>query len=208
MLYTYLSTSIDFQIESSNKSDGYLNTDTSHIYHGDLLGESGSFVFGSVINGVFEGKIVTEKEAYYVENSKHYFSKENLTNSSSHSVIYKESDVDDPYENKRSGHPSGCGINDKVAHWMENIQNSAFNQNEDPIENYDHLFKTHQDSILPNLKFSNKYSREANSIENILSHKRLKRTATREDNKNTCSLYIQTDPLIWRHIREGIADVS
>ncbi|KAM8714727.1 hypothetical protein ACLKA7_001136 [Drosophila subpalustris] len=28
----------------------------------------------------------------------------------------------------------------------------------------------------------------------------------REDNKNTCSLYIQTDPLIWRHIREGIAD--
>lgn len=30
----------------------------------------------------------------------------------------------------------------------------------------------------------------------------------REDNKNTCSLYIQTDPLIWRHIREGIADVS
>lgn len=30
----------------------------------------------------------------------------------------------------------------------------------------------------------------------------------REDNKNTCSLYIQTDPLIWRHIREGISDVS
>lgn len=33
-------------------------------------------------------------------------------------------------------------------------------------------------------------------------------TSGREDNKNTCSLYIQTDPLIWRHIREGIADVS
>lgn len=33
-------------------------------------------------------------------------------------------------------------------------------------------------------------------------------SARREDNKNTCSLYIQTDPLIWRHIREGIADVS
>jgi len=28
------------------------------------------------------------------------------------------------------------------------------------------------------------------------------------NDKNTCSLYIQTDPLIWRHIREGIADVS
>lgn len=48
-----------------------------------------------------------------------------------------------------------------------------------------------------------------------LVHKRVRRasgisgsTVRREDNKNTCSLYIQTDPLIWRHIREGIADVS
>lgn len=41
------------------------------------------------------------------------------------------------------------------------------------------------------------------------SHERAKRAARpKEDNKNTCSLYIQTDPLIWRHIREGIADVS
>lgn len=173
-----------------------------------MSGQPGSFVFGSVINGVFEGKIVTEKEAYYVENIKHYSLKDSHTNSSGHSVIYKETDVDDPYVNKRSGHPSGCGINDKVAQWMENIQNSAFNQNEDPIESYDHLFKRRHDSILPNSKYSSKYSREANLLENIRSHKRLKRTATREDNKNTCSLYIQTDPLIWRHIREGISDVS
>lgn len=41
------------------------------------------------------------------------------------------------------------------------------------------------------------------------SHARAKRAARpKEDNRNTCSLYIQTDPLIWRHIREGIADVS
>lgn len=171
------------------------------------MGQPGSFVFGSVINGVFEGKIVTEKEAYYVENSKHYFPKEDRLNSSSHSVIYKENDVDDPYVNKRPGHPSGCGINDKVSQWMENIQNSAFNQNEDTVDNYDHLFKRQHEDKISNSKFSNKYSREANILENIRSHKRLKRTA-REDNKNTCSLYIQTDPLIWRHIREGIADVS
>lgn len=42
-------------------------------------------------------------------------------------------------------------------------------------------------------------------------HERVRRAAgsgpRREDNKNTCSLYIQTDPLIWRHIREGIAEV-
>ncbi|KAL5282018.1 ADAM10 family protein [Megaselia abdita] len=198
--------SSNLKIESSNKNDGNLDVDTSHIYQGDLLGQPGSFVFGSVINGVFEGKIVSEKEAYYVENLRHYYLNKDSSNSSSHSVIYKETDVEDPYEKKRPGHPSGCGINDKVAQWMENIQNSAFNQNEDPINNYDHLFKKQHESILTSSKFSNKYSREANVLENIRSHKRLKRTATREDNKNTCSLYIQTDPLIWRHIREGIAD--
>lgn len=173
----------------------------------------GSFVFGSVLNGVFEGKIITDKESYYVENSKYYFPKDKgHHNRSIHSVIYKESHVDDPYVNKRPGHPSGCGINDKVAQWMESIQNSELNQNEDPIvvddDNVDHIFKGRQGENLSSPKYINKYTREANILENTRSHKRLKRTATREDNKNTCSLYIQTDPLIWRHIREGIADVS
>lgn len=46
-----------------------------------------------------------------------------------------------------------------------------------------------------------KYSKEANA--------RVKRaTQSRYQEKNTCSLYIQTDPLIWRHIRESIPDVS
>lgn len=41
------------------------------------------------------------------------------------------------------------------------------------------------------------------------SHERVRRaTRPKEENKNTCSLYIQTDPLIWRHIRDSIADVS
>lgn len=47
-----------------------------------------------------------------------------------------------------------------------------------------------------------KYSKEAN--ENFSRHKR---AARRDDKKNTCSLYIQTDPLIWRHIRETFPEV-
>lgn len=65
-----------------------------------------------------------------------------------------------------------------------------------------------------------KYSKEANvrgedeSFSNsndwhTWSHDRVRRATTRkDDNRNTCSLYIQTDPLIWRHIREGVVDVS
>lgn len=46
-----------------------------------------------------------------------------------------------------------------------------------------------------------KYSREANEP----SHRRTRRaTRPKEDNKNTCSLFIQTDPLIWRHISEQV----
>lgn len=49
----------------------------------------------------------------------------------------------------------------------------------------------------------NKYSREVN--EGSSSHYRNKRaTKPREENKNTCSLFIQTDPLIWRHISEQV----
>lgn len=37
------------------------------------------------------------------------------------------------------------------------------------------------------------------------SRKRSKRaTRPKEENKNTCSLFIQTDPLIWRHIGEQV----
>lgn len=49
----------------------------------------------------------------------------------------------------------------------------------------------------------NKYSKEANE-----AYSRGKRAARSEENKNTCSLYIQTDPLIWRHIREGFPEVN
>lgn len=50
----------------------------------------------------------------------------------------------------------------------------------------------------------NKYSKEANEGS---SHSRQKRGTRRDENRNTCSLYIQTDPLIWKHIREGFPEV-
>lgn len=50
----------------------------------------------------------------------------------------------------------------------------------------------------------NKYSRAANTGE----HSRSRRAARDDSNRNTCSLYIQTDPLLWRHVREGFSDVS
>lgn len=66
-----------------------------------LTGESGSVVFGSLLDGVFEGKIISSKEAYYVEKASRYLPQRNDSNV--HSVIYKDSDVEDPYTDRREG---------------------------------------------------------------------------------------------------------
>ncbi|XP_017032221.1 disintegrin and metalloproteinase domain-containing protein 10 isoform X1 [Drosophila kikkawai] len=343
----------------SNKLDFYdskgpIDVSTDHIYEGEVIGDRNSYVFGSIHNGVFEGKIITERDAYYVEHAKHYFptnrtattpttpskfstttstprstikntqptrplgpqqlnsnnnrtafdsktenftkkiaesttaSPDSSSSSSSstttfppttensheakednaedgldfHSIIYKESHVEDAYENVREGHVAGCGITDEVSQWMENIQNSAVEELPEPMsKDYQKLHRKqlHKKSAPqqephphPPKKYISgdddfkyphqKYSKEANFAEGAfydpstgsrlgssanladwhqLVHERVRRATDgaggsggssggpgrgREDNKNTCSLYIQTDPLIWRHIREGIAD--
>lgn len=38
-----------------------------------MIGDRNSYVFGSILDGVFEGKIITERDAYYVEHAKRYF---------------------------------------------------------------------------------------------------------------------------------------
>lgn len=46
-----------------------------------------------------------------------------------------------------------------------------------------------------------KYSKEANTR----GGRSKRATRPKEENKNTCSLFIETDPLIWRHISEQVS---
>lgn len=272
----------NLQVVSS--TDGPVAVDLSHVYEGRLVDDPMSVVHGSVIDGVFEGKIITERDTYFVEHAKHYFPE--IKNASAagrrrsdlldrfkysvgeggdnaeeeegdekegsdvdvkldfHSVIYKDEHVDDPYAHKRKGHVSGCGINEEVKSWMDQIQNSAVETEEEDSDsedsvnnnndnNKDERFRDKKDPKEGEKSRSEesareelgefpmpyqKYSKEANAARDAkdsesmwhrATHERVKRAARpREDNKNTCSLYIQTDPLIWRHIREGIIEVS
>uniref|UniRef100_A0A336M3J2 ADAM10 endopeptidase n=1 Tax=Culicoides sonorensis TaxID=179676 RepID=A0A336M3J2_CULSO len=238
-----------------DSTNGPLNVDTSHIYHGEVVGDSKSHVFGSLHDGVFEGKIITGKDSYYVEKARHYFPNQSYVDSMGfHSVIYNEKHVGDPYEHLREGHAPGCGITDEVSEWMDRVQNAAVteeeknkyinktknlplqtsdssdiksnNNNKNNNSNYKskNVKKYHPHQHYKNVedfKFPyEKYTKEANfrddrheseqDSENwhFDSHERVRRAAQRQkdDNRNTCSLYIQTDPLIWRHIREGVAD--
>ncbi|XP_063702279.1 disintegrin and metalloproteinase domain-containing protein 10 isoform X2 [Culicoides brevitarsis] len=255
-----------------DSTNGPVNVDASHIYHGDVIGDSKSHVFGSLHDGVFEGKIITARDSFYVEKARHYFP--NASSVDFHSVIYNERHVGDPYEHLREGHAPGCGITDEISDWMDRVQNSAVTEDEEnknPIfhknkinnnKNSDNNSKKHNIKAPPthhkkhqplkNSDSSNnsgnsdsnnnpdstnkykkskfpkkfaedfrfpyeKYTKEANFRDNTSrsqehwheeSHERVRRAAQRQkdDNKNTCSLYIQTDPLIWRHIRDGVAE--
>lgn len=189
-----------------------------------MLGDKDSFVHGSISEGVFHGRIVTSNDVYFVEKAHFYFPNHSHVEDGFHSVIYKDKHVIDPYKEKRTVHPNGCGLTEDVSHWMDRIQSGAADEpvdeeveivqlkaaNGDDSEKpaaaaktndslyYQHVNNRIYDDIDENAHPHRKYSKEANS--------RQKR-ATRYQEKNTCSLYIQTDPLIWRHIRESIPDV-
>ncbi|XP_053672459.1 disintegrin and metalloproteinase domain-containing protein 10 [Anopheles nili] len=267
---------------------GPVQVDSSHIYHGELVGDPKSFVFGSIFDGVFEGKVITSDHEYYVERAKHYF--RDTSNPETHplhhigddeppfhSVIYKDEHVDDPYRHRRKGHPSGCGVHDEVSAWMDRVQNSAVDENQyqeeevedgeekedeetqeeahkEPTQLHGESVSSHQQQPLSNgqrkhtssnakakrhstpsekdtragtgndisietgyeFKYPyEKYSKAANwraAGESFTdaewhwkAHDRVRRAARpKEDYRNTCSLYIQTDPLLWSHIRDSI----
>lgn len=82
---------------------GEITVDSSHIYDGELLGEPNSHVFGSIINGIFEGKIITDDNSFFVENAKHYFPNRTYLDHGFHSIIYNEEHCDDPYSKQRQG---------------------------------------------------------------------------------------------------------
>jgi disintegrin and metalloproteinase domain-containing protein 10 len=196
-----------------------------------VLGDNESYVHGSISDGVFHGKIITSKDAYYIEKAHYYFPNHSHVDDGFHSVIYKDKHVDDPYRNQRTVHPNGCGLTHDIKNWMDRIQNSGEDENnEDDQEEIEVVPLAHDDDSKDKINATaehkqqqqlndnhyyhvnnnriydedesphEKYSKEANS--------RNKRATGRYQERNTCSLYIQTDPLIWRHIRESIPDVN
>lgn len=170
-----------------------------------MLGDKDSFVHGSISDGVFHGRIVTSKDSYFVEKANYYFPNHSHVHDGFHSVIYKDQHVNDPYRDQRTVHPNGCGLTEDISHWMDRVQNSADDEVEvvpvQPEVNRTAEEARNQYRIYDDSPYD-KYSEEVN--------RRSKRAATaaRYQERNTCSLYIQTDPLIWRHIRESIPDVS
>ena len=96
--------------------------DHSH-YHGVVEGDPDSHVYGSIRDGVFDGTIHTKDETLYVERSPRYFPNE----SSIHSVIYNDKHVRMPGE-------GGCSADADVRDWMEKVQVSAVEEEDEAEE--------------------------------------------------------------------------
>ncbi|EDO27642.1 predicted protein, partial [Nematostella vectensis] len=65
-----------------------LDIDMNSMVAGEVVGEPGSAVYGTMEDGKFQGKIQSNTESFYVEPSERYFDKPEF-----HSVIYRSEDV-------------------------------------------------------------------------------------------------------------------
>jgi len=165
------------------------------VYEGWVVGEPDSHVFGSVRDGVFDGTIRTQRDGtFYVERSQKYLPVE-LVNSSAHSVIYHHNHLTMPFDKSwQIGAASpGCGATKEIQTWMSDLQISNTDSPfPEPAPLVSNPTPAPPDPRLdPNPEY--KYTHEAN---------RVKRAIKPPNNRKSCSLFIQTDPLLWKHVKE------
>ncbi|XP_013415901.1 disintegrin and metalloproteinase domain-containing protein 10-like isoform X3 [Lingula anatina] len=170
--------------------------DTSFLYRGQLRGEPGSSVYGSVLGGVFTGTIESpETGRWHIEHANKYFSKEVTEKKKFHSIIYHEDHMDmDPYRHIRSAAGTAqCGSsNSDIADWMSRVQNSAVD-----VKKRSYRTATREDHQREHNIYSEALNREKREEEN--RQKRATVPVTTPQN-NTCSLLLQSDPALWDHM--------
>jgi len=191
------------------------DVDLSHIYEGKLADEPNSHCFGAIRNGVFDGQIHANDGVYYVERANRYFKDDlvpqeedvenNNRTSEFHSVIYHEKNLLDPFHHSKKVNLGfdrpGCGISDSVQSWMDQIQHNGEPSTQTNANKENVAKEASDEEVL--LHFSNedqvgpayKYSVEGNT-------RRKRSLENPNKNKKSCSLYIQTDPLFWVHIKD------
>ncbi|XP_072338981.1 disintegrin and metalloproteinase domain-containing protein 10 isoform X2 [Scyliorhinus torazame] len=115
----------NFRIETES---GFERADLSHIYSGDLQGDTDSFCHGSIINGRFEGFIQTQKGKYYIEPIEQYFQEENPV---VHSLIYHQDDIDYSQCQGRGHHCLSNSMSAALHHYQQTLPD-----NDNQIANY------------------------------------------------------------------------
>lgn len=171
--------------------------------HGD---PAETLVFGSMKNGIFEGRISTnDSNVYYVENARKYIDELKKSNDSReidfHSVIYSASDVIHPSQEESANETPQCAEEkNSVKQWLWSVSNSAIKGSEQEF-----LPKPTQ---TPEQKFYKRIRRQVDMFDDLnmfgpkprISHRPPSDPPLRQ--KRACTLYIQTDTHLWNHTRK------
>nr|CDJ95916.1 Peptidase M12B and Blood coagulation inhibitor domain containing protein [Haemonchus contortus] len=152
------------------------------LYEGFVKDDPGSKVYGSILDGVFEGHIRTgDGNSYSVDRAAKYFDYDSRP-SHYHSILYRDDDINHRKmrvkRSASSADPSdvglhSCGLDDRVKRDMERIQRSA----EVPPDVYTNYVTMHGRS--------KRATRDSNGLYTV----------------RTCSLYLQADHKLYEHIK-------
>ncbi|KHJ94571.1 hypothetical protein OESDEN_05495 [Oesophagostomum dentatum] len=150
------------------------------LFEGYVKDDPGSKVYGSILDGVFDGHIrLGDGNSFTVDRATKYF--DYLSRPSHyHSIIYHDAEINhSKMRTKRSAYSPhddsshGCGLSDRVKREMERIQRSA----EMPSEVYTNYMTMHGRS--------KRATRDENGLYTV----------------RTCSLYLQADHKLYEHIK-------
>lgn len=107
------------RLVTETTASGIVRLETGHIFRGIVLGDPQSHVYGSLHNGVFEGRIETSSGKFYVETAWKFIDRP----TSFHSVLYSSRDIRIPHAT-RSKPVSWCGVSGETEEWMRKVLES------------------------------------------------------------------------------------
>ncbi|CAJ1049197.1 disintegrin and metalloproteinase domain-containing protein 10 [Xyrichtys novacula] len=105
----------DLVIEVSGEKEPM---DTSSIYSGEVFGDKGTLAHGSVVDGRFEGFIITHHGTYFVEPSERYLKDQNTP---FHSVIYHNDDINYPHKYGSEGGCADHSVYDRMRKYQASV---------------------------------------------------------------------------------------
>ncbi|CAJ0948604.1 unnamed protein product, partial [Mesorhabditis belari] len=157
----------------------------SFLYDGFVEGDPHSKVYGSILDGVFEGHVHTgDGHSFTIDKAAKYFDMDSRP-THYHSIIYHDDEINhnkmrmkrDALLKEATPNLHGCALDEPTRKGMERVQRSA-----EPSNYY------HQH----NMRTKRSLQKDDNGLYNV----------------RTCSLYLQADHKLYEHIRmkEGNKD--
>uniref|UniRef100_A0A914UQV4 ADAM10 endopeptidase n=1 Tax=Plectus sambesii TaxID=2011161 RepID=A0A914UQV4_9BILA len=174
------------------------------LYEGRVVGDAGSSVYGSVLDGLFDGHIhLSDGTSFTVEKAARYL-KPGKQPKSFHSIIYSDAAINHRKMRRRRSLSEqddfpehvGCGLSAKTHRFMDDIQKNAVpSTEEDPAASSQSF--SHSEPLMDSFpyRYLNRTKRQFSGPDfRIINGRRL-------SNVRTCSIYLQADQKLYEHIK-------